>query len=419
VTLTTEPGAHQRYAPVGMTSLRVVALRIDLLTREYPPEVYGGAGVHVEYLVRSLRPHADVRVRCFGFPRTEPGVTAYAEPPGLVGTNPALRTLGVDLEMAAGCAGTDLVHSHTWYANLAGHIAKLLHGVPHVVTAHSLEPLRPWKAEQLGGGYALSSWCERTAIEAADAVIAVSAGMMRDVLTAYPELHPDRVHVVHNGIDTEQYSPDHGTDVLDRLGIDPRRPSVTYVGRITRQKGLPYLLRSAWSLPAEVQLVLLAGAPDTPEIAAEVEQLATDLRDRRGNVVWVQEMLPKAQVIQVLTHSTVFVCPSIYEPMGIVNLEAMACETAVVATATGGIPEVVVDGTTGLLVPIAQAADGTGTPLDPDRFVADLAAALAELLADPRRAAEMGRAGRQRAEDHFSWDAIAARTLDVYRSALG
>lgn len=397
-------------------------VRVDLLTREYPPDVYGGAGVHVEYLVRSLRPHADVRVHCFGAPRQppydEPGVAAYPDPPGLTGANAALRTLGVDVEMAAWCAGTDVVHSHTWYANLGGHLAKLLHGVPHVVTAHSLEPLRPWKAEQLGGGYALSSWCERTALEAADAVIAVSAGMRRDVLTAYPTVDQDRVHVVHNGIDTAQYRPDPGTDILERLGIDRDRPRVTYVGRITRQKGLPHLLRAAASLPAGVQLVLLAGAPDTLEIAAEVEGLAAELRASRGDVVWVQEMLPKHEVIQVLSHSTVFVCPSVYEPMGIVNLEAMACETAVVATATGGIPEVVEDGVTGLLVPIEQATDGTGTPLEPDRFVADLARAINGLLSDPDRAAAMGRAGRQRAVNHFSWEVVAQRTLEVYRSVL-
>jgi alpha-maltose-1-phosphate synthase len=391
-------------------------LRVDVLTREYPPEVYGGAGVHVEYLARELRRLADVRVHCFGAPRTEPGVTAYAEPASLAGANPALRTMGVDLEMAAGCAGTDLVHSHTWYANLAGHTAKLLHGVPHVVTAHSLEPLRPWKAEQLGGGYALSSWCERTAYEAADAIIAVSEGMRRDVLTAYPAVDPDRVRVVHNGIDTVQYAPDPGTDVLERLGIDPALPSVVYVGRITRQKGLPYLLRAARQLPADTQLVLLAGAPDTPDIAAEVEELVAELRASRSGVVWVAAMLPKPEVIQVLSHATIFVCPSVYEPMGIVNLEAMACETAVVATATGGIPEVVADGETGLLVPIEQAADGSGSPLNPERFVADLAAAINEVLADPVRAAELGRAGRRRAVKHFSWDAIAQRTLEVYRS---
>ncbi|MBB5827598.1 glycogen synthase [Micromonospora carbonacea] len=392
------------------------ALRVDLLTREYPPEVYGGAGVHVEYLARELRRLADVRVHCFGAPRAEPGVTAYAEPAALAGANAALRTMGVDLEMAAACAGADVVHSHTWYANLAGHTAKLLHGVPHVVTAHSLEPLRPWKAEQLGGGYALSSWCERTAYEAADAIIAVSAGMRADVLAAYPAVDPDRVKVVYNGIDTAQYAPDPGTDVVDRLGIDPARPSVVYVGRITKQKGLPYLLRAARELPEDTQLVLLAGAPDTAEIAAEVEGLVAELRSTRSGVVWVAEMLPKHEVIQVLTHATVFVCPSVYEPMGIVNLEAMACETAVVATATGGIPEVVADGETGLLVPIEQAADGSGTPLDPQRFVADLAAAVNRVLADPAKADELGRAGRVRAVEHFSWDAIAARTVEVYRA---
>jgi starch synthase len=391
-------------------------LRVDLLTREYPPEVYGGGGVHLEYLSRHLRPLADVRVHCFGAPRGTPGVLAYAEPPGLAGANPALRTMGVDLEMAAGCAGAQVVHSHTWYANLAGHVAKLLHGVPHVVTTHSLEPLRPWKAEQLGGGYALSSWCERVAVEAADAVIAVSAGMRRDVLAAYPSVDPARVRVVHNGIDTDEYQPDPGTAVLARYGIEPDRPSVVYVGRVTRQKGLPYLLRAARRLPPDVQLVLLAGAPDTPEIGAEVEGLVADLRATRERVVWIPAMLPKPEVIQILTHATVFVCPSVYEPMGIVNLEAMACGTAVVATATGGIPEVVADGVTGRLVPIEQVTDGSGTPLDPERFVADFAAALVEVVTDPARAAQMGRAGRQRAVEHFSWESVARQTLDVYKS---
>jgi alpha-maltose-1-phosphate synthase len=396
------------------------SLRVDLITREYPPEVYGGAGVHLEYLSRDLRRLADVRVHCFGAPRQEPGVTAYAEPAELAGANAALRTMGVDLAMAAGCAGTDIVHSHTWYANFAGHTAKLLHGVPHVVTTHSLEPLRPWKAEQLGGGYALSSFCERVAIENADAVVAVSGGMKKDVLTAYPGVDPDRIRVVYNGIDTEQYQPDHGTEVVDRLGIDRNRPSVVFVGRITRQKGLPYLMRACRQLPAEAQIVLLAGAPDTPEIAAEVESLAVELRAGRDEhgVIWVQEMLPKHEVVQVLTHATVFVCPSIYEPMGIVNLEAMACETAVVATATGGIPEVVADTETGLLVPIEQLPDGTGTPVEPERFVADLAAALTRLLRDPQRAAAMGKAGRRRAVEQFSWARIAEDTLDVYRSVL-
>ena len=394
-------------------------MRVDLLSREYPPAIYGGAGVHVEYLTRALRETStDVRVRCFGAPRDEAGTTAYDDSKVLPGANAALRTMAVDLAMASDCAGADLVHSHTWYANHAGHVASLLHGVPHVVTTHSLEPHRPWKAEQLGGGYALSSWVEKTALESAAAVISVSHGMRADVLDAYPSLDPDKVKVVYNGIDTELYTPDSGTDVLERYGIDPNRPYAVFVGRITRQKGLPYLLRAAEQLDPDAQLVLLAGAPDTPEIAAEVEGLVRSLSASRSGVVWVQEMLPRPQVIQVLTHATVFVCPSIYEPMGIVNLEAMACETAVVATATGGIPEVVSDGDTGILVPIEQVPDGTGTPADPEVFVADLAARVNELLRDPDRAAQMGLRGRARAVEVFSWDAIAQQTLEIYRSVL-
>jgi starch synthase len=390
-------------------------MRVDLLSREYPPEVYGGAGVHVEYLARELRGLADVRVRCFGAPRPEAGVTAYRDPAGLKKANAALRVLGVDLEMAAACEGADLVHSHTWYANFAGHVARMLYGVPHVVTTHSLEPLRPWKAEQLGGGYALSSWAERTALLGADAIIAVSEGMRQDVLTCYPEIRPDRVSVSHNGIDTEEYAPDHGTDVLREYGIDPAAPYAAFVGRITRQKGLTHLLRAARSLDPAAQLVLCAGAPDTPEIAAEVTALVDELRASRGNVVWISEMLPRAKVIQILTHATVFVCPSVYEPMGIVNLEAMACETAVVATATGGIPEVVADGVTGLLVPIDQSADGT--PIDPDRFAADIARSVNKLISSPGLAASMGGAGRARAVEHFSWTRIAERTQALYTAA--
>lgn len=401
-------------------------VRVDLLTREYPPHVYGGAGVHVAELSAVLRRHVDVRVRCFDGPRGEDGVTGYSVPGVLSGANAALGTFGVDLQMADDVAGADLVHSHTWYANLGGHLAGLLHGVPHVLSAHSLEPLRPWKAEQLGGGYALSSWAERTAYEGAAGIIAVSGGMRDDILRVYPQVDPAKVHVVHNGIDLDGWrrpEPGTQTDVAARvvrdLGIDPDRPAVVFVGRITRQKGLPYLLRAARSLPDDVQLVLCAGAPDTPEIAAEVSGAVAELQAERSGVVWIEQMLPRAELVAVLAASTVFVCPSVYEPLGIVNLEAMAVGLPVVGTATGGIPEVVDDGVTGLLVPIDQADDGTGTPLDPDRFVADLAAALTQVVGDPERAAAMGRAARQRVEDHFAWDAIGERTLEVYRAVLG
>ena len=400
-------------------------MRVDVLSKEYPPEVYGGAGVHVAELVRALRARADLtaRVHAFGAPREEPLTSSYADLPDLGDANAALRTMGVDLAIAAGCAGTDLVHSHTWYANFAGHVAGLLHDVPHVVSAHSLEPLRPWKAEQLGGGYRLSSWVERTAYESAAAVIAVSDAMRDDVLRSYPAVDPDRVHTVHNGIDTALWTPVDDPERVRRLGVDPDRPSVVFVGRITRQKGLPLFLRAVAALPPDVQVVLCAGAPDTPEIMAEVEALVADLRAGRDGVVWIADMLPRADVVALLSAATVFACPSVYEPLGIVNLEAMACETAVVATATGGIPEVVVapDGAaepTGLLVPIEQADDGSGTPLDPDRYVADFAEALTSLVTDPDRAAAMGRAGRRRAVESFGWPAIAERTMEVYRSVL-
>ncbi len=389
-----------------------------MLSKEYPPSVYGGAGVHVAELVRALRARGDVdtRVHAFGGPRDEAGTSSYPDLAELAGANAALKTLGVDLAIADGCAGTDLVHSHTWYANMAGHLASLLHGVPHVVSAHSLEPLRPWKAEQLGGGYAVSSWVEQTSYEAAAAVIAVSAAMRDDVLASYPEIDPAKVQVVHNGIDTELWRPTPAPDRARELGVDPDRPSVVFVGRITRQKGLPLFLRAVAALPPEVQVVLCAGAPDTPEIEAEVRGLVDSLAASRTGVVWIPEMLPRADVVALLTAATVFACPSIYEPLGIVNLEAMACETAVVATATGGIPEVVVPGETGSLVPIEQAADGTGTPLDPEQYVADFAEALTALVTDPDRAAAYGKAGRERAIASFSWDAIAERTVEVYRS---
>jgi alpha-maltose-1-phosphate synthase len=337
-------------------------------------------------------------VHCQGADRE--GAVAHRPWPLLADSNSALQTVSTDLAMTAAVAGADLIHSHTWYANLAGFLASQLYGVPHVMTAHSLEPLRPWKAEQLGGGYALSSWCERTAIEAAAAVIAVSDGMRTDILSAYPAVPPDRVHVIRNGIDTVQYAPDPGTAVLDRHGIDPRRPSVVFVGRVTRQKGLPVLLRAAQWLDPSAQLVLCAGQADTPELEAEVAGLAGHLRATRPGVVWIPGMLSKPEVIQILSHATVFACPSLYEPLGIVNLEAMACGTAVVGSGVGGIPEVVADGVTGLLVP----------PGDPEA----LGVALSELVADPARAAEMGRLGRERAIAEFSWATIAAQTAKLY-----
>ncbi|WP_375390044.1 glycogen synthase [uncultured Amnibacterium sp.] len=393
-------------------------MRVDLLTKEYPPEIYGGAGVHVAELTKALRARIEVQVRCFGAPRDEAGVTAYRTPAELAGANGTLETLGVDLQMAQGAAGTDLVHSHTWYANAGGHLAKLLHGVPHVVTAHSLEPLRPWKAEQLGGGYRISSEIERTAYEAADAVIAVSRGMGDDILRSYPRVDPARLHVVYNGIDLEQWKPNHDPDLVRSLGVDPDRPTIIFVGRITRQKGLPYLLRAVAALPPEVQVVLCAGAPDTKEIMAEVSGMVAELQTRRTGIVWIERILPRPELTALLTAADVFVCPSVYEPLGIVNLEAMGCGTAVVGTATGGIPEVVVDGGTGRLVPIDQVQDGTGTPTDPDRFVADLAAILTETVLDRGTAARYGVAGRERARAVFDWDAIGAQTVDVYRSLV-
>ena len=406
-------------------------MRVDLLTKEDPPFIYGGAGVHVNELAKVLRPLADVRVHAFGGPRepgtegADDGVTGYPEIAELDGANAALRTFGVDLEMAQGTEGTDLVHSHTWYANLAGHLAGLLHGVPHVISAHSLEPLRPWKAEQLGGGYALSSWAEKTAYEAASGIIAVSNGMREDILRSYPAVDPERVKVVHNGIDLEAWKHPQGEGAdaaaaatLKRLGIDPDRPTVVFVGRITRQKGLPHLLRACEQLPADVQVILCAGAPDTPEIKAEVEGLVARLREKRTGVVWIEEMLPRPELIAVLAASDVFVCPSVYEPLGIVNLEAMAVGLPVVGSATGGIPDVIVDGETGLLVPIEQVQDGTGTPIDPARFEADLAERLTTLVTDSEAAKVMGEAARRRVEEHFAWEAIAQRTMDVYNWVL-
>ena len=371
-------------------------LKVALLTREYPPEVYGGAGVHVEYLARALAPLVDLTVHCQGAPRD----TAVAHQPWAALQDTVLKVFSTDLAMADAVGGADLVHSHTWYANLAGHLSGLLYGIPHVATVHSLEPLRPWKAEQLGGGYALSSWAERTALAGAAAVVAVSEGMRADVLSAYPEIAPERVRVIRNGIDTAEYAPDARRDVLERHGVDPARPYVIFVGRITRQKGVPVLLRAAAALDPSAQLVLCAGAADTAELGQEVSSLVAGLQATRSGVIWIPEMLPKGDIIQLLTHALAFVCPSVYEPLGIVNLEAMACATAVVASRVGGIPEVVEDGVTGLLVP----------PEDP----ASLADAINLLLRDPGRAAAMGLAGRKRAVAEFSWDAVAEQTAALY-----
>jgi alpha-maltose-1-phosphate synthase len=393
-------------------------MRVSLLTREYPPEVYGGAGVHVEYLGRELGRLVDLTVHCWGEDRADPAVHAYRPWQALAGESPhlaALQAMSIDLLMAAGVQGTDIVHSHTWYAQFAGHLAKLMYGIPHVTTVHSLEPLRPWKAEQLGGGYALSSFCERIALESADAVIAVSEGSRRDILGCYPAIDQSRVHVIYNGIDAAEYAPDAGTDVLARLGVDPDRPSVVFVGRITRQKGVAHLLRAARDFDPAAQLVLCAGAPDTPEIGAEVAAGVQRLQASRDGIIWIDQMLPKADVIQLLSHATVFACPSIYEPLGIVNLEAMACEAAVVASATGGIVEVVKDGETGFLVALEQAP-GSIEPVHPEAFAAAFAARVNQLIADPQLATKLGQAGRRRAVAHFAWPAIADQTVSVYRA---
>ncbi|MGH3614961.1 MAG: glycogen synthase [Pseudonocardia sp.] len=381
-------------------------MRIGLLTREYPPDVYGGAGVHVGHLVPALRELVEVDVHCFG--ETRRGAVGYLPPDALAESNPALQTLGVDLSMVAALHEVDIAHSHTWYANMAGHLAKVLYDVPHIVTAHSLEPHRPWKAEQLGGGYRLSSWVERTSYEHADAVIAVSAGMRADVLGCYPALDPAHVHVVHNGIDTGFYRPEPGREAVRAVGVDPDRPIVIFIGRITRQKGVGHLVAAAHRISCEAQIVLCAGAPDTPAIAEETEKAVAELAAARHGVIWVRRMLETAEIRQLLSAATVFVCPSVYEPLGIVNLEAMACGTAVVASDVGGIPEVVDDGVTGLLVHFDEHAM--------DDFRAGIADAVNALLADPVRAAEMGVAGRARAQREFSWEQAAARTVDIYRS---
>lgn len=384
-------------------------MRAAMISREYPPEIYGGAGVHLEFLVPELRRLIELEVHCFGGDRTEPGVFAYRTPPALANANPALATFGVDLEITAALKDLDVVHSHTWYANLAGQLASMLHDIPHIVTAHSLEPMRPWKAEQLGGGYQLSCWAERSAYETAAAVIAVSTGMRGDILSAYPAVDPAKVHIIANGIDTELYRPVPGRDVLERYGLRIDQPMVLFVGRITRQKGVGHLVAAANQFAPGVQLALCAGSPDTPELAAEIAAGVAELRASREGVVWIQQMLPRPDLLQLLSAADLFICPSIYEPQGIVNLEAMACETAVVASRVGGIPDVVLDGQTGLLVDYA---------IDPGEFEAALADAVNTLIGDPQRTRAMGQAGRQRAVQEYGWSTIAERTVALYRSLI-
>ncbi|MGV0687944.1 glycogen synthase [Mycolicibacterium thermoresistibile] len=387
-------------------------MRVAMMTREYPPEVYGGAGVHVTELVAQLRHLCAVDVLCMGAPRVD--AFAARPDPTLKGANAALSTLSADLHLANAAGAATVVHSHTWYTGLAGHLAALLYGIPHVLTAHSLEPMRPWKAEQLGGGYRISSWVERTAVEAADAVIAVSSGMRADVLRTYPAVDPARVHVVRNGIDTDVWypaPPDPQESVLAELGVDPGRPIVAFVGRITRQKGVAHLLAAAHRFDPGIQLVLCAGAPDTPEIAAEITAAVGELARRRTGVFWVRDMLPIGKIREILSAATVFVCPSVYEPLGIVNLEAMACGTAVVASDVGGIPEVVSDHRTGLLVHYDAG--------DTEMYERRLAEAVNTLVSEPDRARQYGQAGRDRCIREFSWAHIAEQTLQIYRQVAG
>jgi alpha-maltose-1-phosphate synthase len=394
-----------------------------LLTNEYPPNVYGGAGVHVEFLSRELARLMDVEVRCFGDQRVDDGrlrVRGYPEPGDMTAPDylrPVFGAMGRCATWAGADVDADVVHCHTWYTHLGGILASQGYGLPLVITVHSLEPLRPWKREQLHGGYDLSRWVEQTALGMADAVVAVSKGTRDDILHV-TSVQPGRVHVIHNGIDTSLYRRVSETFVLERYGVDPSRPIVLFVGRVTRQKGITYLARAIPMIDASAQVVLCAGAPDTPQIAAEMEEAVAAAQRQPGDVIWIEEMLPREELIQFYSHTSVFCCPSIYEPFGIINLEAMACGTPVVASAVGGIPEVVVDGETGVLVPLEQQSESPFEPLDPHQFSADLALAINRLLGDATLRGQMGRAGRERVERQFGWPAIAQQTADLYASLM-
>ena len=382
--------------------------RVGLVTKEWPPQVYGGAGVHAVQLTQALREldGVSVDVHCFGGVRDD-GAIGYSTPASFADANPAVQAIATDLDIANNLQNVNVIHSHTWYANMAGHFGSLLHGIPHVITAHSLEPLRPWKADQLGGGYQISSWAEKSAYESADAIIAVSDGMRADVLTAYPNVDPAKVVTIRNGVDVDRFKPTTNSALLTELGIDGRY--AIFVGRITRQKGLAHLLRAWQNVPAEYGLVLAAGSPDEETIGNEVKALIEELQKTRPNVIWIPEMLPHEKLCALLTSADLFICPSIYEPLGIVNLEAMACETAVLATRVGGIPEVVADGSTGKLVNYS----GDGTTLE-----SDLESAIIELMNKPALLKQYGEAGRKRAASEFGWPAVARATLALYQSLI-
>ena len=399
-------------------------MKVLLLTNEYPPHVYGGAGVHVDHLSRELAGFMDVEVRCFGDQHLDVGrlsVRGYAVDesamtlPGHL--KPALSAMARNVAVSSAIVDADIVHCHTWYTHLSGILLKQAYGVPLVVTVHSLEPLRPWKREQLQGGYDLTCWVERTALEMADVVITVSREARSDVLGLF-DVEPERVHVIHNGVDASVYRPTRSADVLERYGINAEQPYVLFVGRVTRQKGILHLVRAIPEIDPSVQVVLCAGAPDTPEIAAEMESAVREVTALRSGVVWIPEMLPREAAVQLYSHAAVFCCPSIYEPFGIINLEAMACETPVVASAVGGIPEVVIDGETGVLVPLEQEPGGSLEPVDATRFSHDLAKATNRLLDEPPLRLRMGKAGRERAEREFSWRAVARRTAEVYQTLV-